>query len=210
MSFPMLETGCWRRIEVHEPWWDFELGVWTALERLGYELVPAGQSAGAPDARIMAADRLEQLSAEATGPIVLIGEPGSRGEDDPRVIGIVRPRASLADLYPLLQSALEEHPRAVPRIPTSLLARSFRGDVDAPGAILCLSEKGCLLQSVSSLSGAGPLHVQFRLPNGWPVYTRAEPRHEAGNHSGLAFVRLPEFSREAITEFVMESLTQGL
>jgi hypothetical protein len=195
---------------VHEPWWDFELGVWTALERLGYELVPAGRTTEALDARIMAADRLEHLSTEATGPIILLGEPGSRDEDDPRVIGVVRPRASLADLYPLLQSALEEHPRAAPRIPTSLLARSFRGDVDAPGAILSLSEAGCLLRSVSSLSGAGPLHVQFRLPNGWPVYTRAETRHETGNQSGLAFVRLPEFSREAITEFVTTSLTQGL
>jgi len=206
----MSKPGRSRRIEVHEPWWELALGVWTALERLGYELVPAGRSAEAPDAHIVAADRLSQLSTEATGPIILIGEPQCQGADDPRVIGVVRPRAELLDLYPLLQSALEEHPRATPRIPTSLLARCFREDVDTPGAILSLSEKGCLLRSVSGLPGGGSLHLQFSLPDGWPVYTRAEPRHEAGNESGLAFQALPEFSRAAINEFVMSSLTQGL
>jgi hypothetical protein len=199
-----------RQIELHVPWWNFAPGVWTALERLGYELVHARARVEAPDACIVAADRLSQLSTEATVPIILIGEPRSQGGDDPRVIGVVRRPAELLDLYALLQCALEAHPRAVPRIPTSLPARSLRGGVDTPGAILSLSEKGCLLRSASSLPGGGSLHLQFTLPDLGVIFTRAEPRHEAGNESGLAFERLPEAPRAAIAEFVTRSLTQDL
>jgi hypothetical protein len=205
----MSKPGYWRRIEVHVPWWSFAPGVWTALERLGYELVPARGRTEAPDASIVAAGRLSQLTTEATVPIILIGEPQSQGEDDPRVIGVVGPPAELLDLYPLLQSALEEHPRAVPRIPTSLPARSLREGVDTPGAILSLSEKGCFLRSASSLPGFGSLHLQFTLPDLGLIHTRAEPRLEAENEFGLAFEGLPEPSRGAIAEFVTRSLTQG-
>jgi hypothetical protein len=126
------------------------------------------------------------------------------------VIGVVRPPVELLDLYPLLQGALEANPRAVPRIATALPARSLREGVDTPGAILSLSEKGCLLRSASRLPGFGPLHLQFMLPDEGPIYTRAEPRHETGNESGLAFERLPETSRAAIAAFVTRSLTQAL
>jgi hypothetical protein len=205
----MSKPGHSRQIKVHVPWWEFAPGVWMALERLGYELVPTRRSAEAPDAHVVAAGRLSRLSTRATVPIILIGEPQSQGGDDPRVIGVVKPPAELLDLYPLLQSALEEHPRAVPRIPTSLPARSLRKGVDTPGAILSLSEKGCLLRSASSLPGAGTLHLQFTLPDGGPIYTWAEPRHQAGNESGLAFERLPEASRTTIAEFVTSSLIHG-
>lgn len=204
----MTEPGFWRRIEVRVPSRDFAAGVRTALGRLGYELVPARGSVQPPDARIVAASRLGRLSAEATAPIILFGGPRSRGRDDPRVIGVVTPPAALLDLYPLLQSALETNPRAVPRIPTSLPARSLREGVDTPGAILSLSEKGCLLRSAMSLPGGGSLHLQFALPDLGVIFTRAEPRHEAGNESGLAFERLPEASRTAIAEFVTRSLTR--
>ncbi len=209
MYSSMSNPGYWRRIEVRMPWWDFAPGVWTALERLGYELVSERRSAEAPDARIVAAGRLSRLSTEATGPIILIGGPRSRHADDPRVIGILRRPAELLDLYSLLQSALEEHPRAVLRIPTSLPARSLREGVDTPGAILSLSEKGCLLRSASNLPGFGSVHLQFTLPDPGVIFTRADPRHEAGNDSGLAFEGLPAASRAAIAEFVTRSLTQG-
>jgi hypothetical protein len=198
-----------RRIEVRVPSLDFSPGVEKALERLGYELVPARGKTNAADARIVEAGQLNRLSAEATAPIILIGGPRDDGADDPRVVGTVRPPAGLLDLYSLLQEALEAHPRAVPRIPTALSARSLREGVDTPGAILSLSEKGCLLRSASRLPGYGSLHLQFMLPAGGPIYTRAEPRREAGNESGLAFHRLPETSRAAIAEFVMRSLVAG-
>jgi hypothetical protein len=188
---------------------DLSPGVERALERLGYELVHAGRNSVEPDARIVEAGQLNRLKAETAAPIILIGGPRDDGADDSRVVGVVRPPAGLLDLYSLLQVALEEHPREVPRIPTALPARSLRDGVDTAGAILCLSEKGCLLRSASRLPGYGPLHLQFMLPEGGPIYTRAEPRREAGNESGLAFQRLPEVSRAAIAEFVMRSLSAG-
>jgi len=198
-----------RRIEVRVPSRDFAPGVQRALERLGYELVPARGRAEAPDARIVESGRLNRLSAEATEPVILIGGPRSYAADDPRVVGVVRRPADLLDLYALLQAALEEHPREAPRIPTALPARSLREGVDTPGAILSLSEKGCLLRSVSPLPGTGALHLQFMLPDEGPIYTRANPCHQSGNESGLAFERLPEASRAAIAGFVARSLSGG-
>lgn len=206
----MVESGYSRRIEVRVPSRDFSAGVWTALERLGYELVPARGRAGAPDARFVAAGRLSRLNPEATAPVILFGGRRSRDAEDPRVIGIVARPAELLDLYPLLQAALEPHPRAAPRITTSLPARSLRDGIDTPGAILSLSERGCLLRSASSLPGDGSLHLQFTLPERGLIYTRAEPRHEAGKESGLEFESLPEASRAAISEFVTKSLTRSL
>jgi hypothetical protein len=210
MHSGMSKSRYWRRIEVRVPSRDFSPGVQRALERLEYELVPARGRDKAPDARIVAAGRLSRLGATATAPIILIGGPRSHGADDPRVIGVVRAPAGLLDLYPLLQDALEAHPRAVPRISTALPARSLREGADTPGAIFSLSEKGCLLRSAANLPGFGSLHLQFALPDRGPIFTRAEPRHQAGNESGLAFQRLPEASRAAIAEFVTRSLTQGL
>jgi hypothetical protein len=197
-----------RRVEVRVGPNAFAPGVQLALERLGYKLVPArSSSAEAPDALIVAAEDVSQLEAEATAPIILIGALRSRDQDDPRVIGAVRYPAELLGLYSLLQRALEAHPRAVPRIDTALPARSLSGGVDTPGAILSLSEKGCLLRSTERLSGHDPLHLQFALPGGRAIYTRAKPCYLAGKESGMVFEKLPEASRVAITEFVTSSLS---
>jgi hypothetical protein len=199
-----------RRIEVRAPSRDFSAGVQTALARLGYELVSARGRAEAPDARILAAGRLSRLRADATSPIVLIGGPRSWGGDDPRVIGVVRRPVGLVDLYRALQEALEVHPRAVPRVPVLLAARSLREGTGTPGAILSLSERGCYLRSVSSPPGDGTLRLQFRLPRERLIETRAQPRNRAGNETGLAFEGLPEASRAAIAGFVTRSLTRDL
>jgi len=140
-----------RKIEVHVPWWNFAPGVWTALERLGYELVPARLGVEAPDAHIVAANRLSRPSTEATVPIILIGEPESQGEDDPRLIGVVRSRPELPDLYELLQIALEEHPRADPRQPLFPVDDNYScrcGEVPKDGAF------GALLPEVTFTSGS--------------------------------------------------------
>ncbi len=204
----MGKRGYSRRIEVCVPSRNFADGVWTALERLGYELMPAQARAQAPNVRIVVGGRLGRLSADATEPVILFGGWQSRDRDDPRVVGIVRPPARLLDLYVLLQNAVETHPRAVPRIPASLPARSLRGGTESPGAILSLSERGCLLRSVESLPGDGSLRLQFALPGGGLIYTWANPCHQSGRETGLAFEGLAEYSRMAISEFVTSSLTQ--
>lgn len=205
----MKKRGGSRRIEVRVPSRDFADGVWTALEELGYELVPAHASVQTPDMRFVASGHLSRLSADATEPVILFG--GGRGldRDDPRVAGFVRPPAGLLQLYFVLQYTLEVHSRAAPRIPASLPARSHRGGAVIPGAILSLSERGCLLRSTESLPGEGSLRLQFALPDEGLVYTKARPCYQAGNEIGLAFENLAENSRSAISEFVTRSLTDG-
>ena len=205
----MSKSGHSRRIEVRVPSRVLSAGTRTALERLGYQLVPASPRGAAPDARIVAAGRLSRLRAEASEPVILVGGSRSREVDDPRVVGVVQRPIGILELYQLLQVALEAHPREVPRAPVSLAARTLRDGVDAPGAILSLSEKGCLLRSPARLSGVGTLRLQFMLPNEGLIYTRADLRHEAGEESGLAFDGLPETSRAAIADFVMATLTVG-
>jgi hypothetical protein len=203
----MPQPGFSRRIEVRVPSRDFSVDVQQALERLGYEFVSASSRAAAPDARIVASGRLRRLPARASEPVILFGGSGSRDLDDPRVVGVVRPPATIRELYPLLQIALEAHPRAAARVPAVLAARSFRHGIDAPGAIVTLSEGGCLLRSAAGLPGSGALQLQFTLPNGGMVHTRAEPRYQVGKESGLEFEGLPEVSRGAIEDFVMASLS---
>lgn len=213
VRIPPMDTGMAkrsysRRIEVRVPSRDFADGVWTALEQLGYELVPVSARAGAPDLRIVASGRLGRLSADATD-VIVFGGSRSRYRDNPRVVGIVRPPARLLDLYVLLQDALETHPRAAPRIPTSLPARSLRGGADSAGAIVSLSERGCRVRIAESLPGDGSLRLQFALPSGGLINTWAEQRYKAGNEIGLAFENLSENFRSAISEFVTQSLNQG-
>ncbi len=206
----MAKRGYTRRIEVRVPTRDFADGVWTALERLNYELLPVGARAGTPDARIVTGGRLRWLSTDATEPVILFGGWRGRDRDDPRVVGIVRPPARLLDLYTLVQDALETHPRATPRIPTALSARSHRGGAYIPGAIISLSERGCRLRSIENLPGDGRLRLQFALPGGGLIHTWAEPRYRAGNETCLAFESLSENFRSAISEFVTQSLSHGL
>ena len=205
----MAKRGYTRRIEVRVPTRDFANGVWTALQRLSYELLPV-YAARVPDARLMTGGRLGRLSADATEPVILFGGWRGHDRDDPRVIGIVRPPARLPDIYGLLQGALETHPRAAPRIPTALSARSHRGGAYVPGAIISLSEGGCRLRSTESLSGDESLKLQFALPGSGLIYTWAKPRNWAGKETGLAFESLSENFRSAISEFVTQSLTHGL
>jgi hypothetical protein len=203
----MAEPGYSRRIDKRVPSRDFAEGVETALGRLGYEIVPTRGGGEPPDVRFVAAGRLSRLSQAASEPIVLFGGPRSRHAEDPRVIGSVRRPAKLLELFSLLQAALEEFPRAVPRIRASLAARSLRDGVDVPGAIVSLSEKGCRLRSSVRLPGDGPLKLQFALPNRGLIDTRAEPRNLAGRELGLVFDGLPDASRLAIADYVTNSLT---
>jgi hypothetical protein len=203
----MATSGYNRRIEVRVPSRDFLDGVEMALDRLGYELLRASNRGEAPDARFVAAGRLSRLPTEAIEPVVLFGGLRSKDAEDPRVIGIVERPAGLDELYRLLQIGLEETPRAVPRITASIPARSIREGIDAPGAIMSLSEKGCLLRSTVKLPGEGALKLQFTLPGRGLIDTWAEPRSDAGRELGLVFDDLPDATRFAIADYVTTSLT---
>jgi hypothetical protein len=205
----MATSGYYRRIEVRVPSRDFSDGVEIALDRLGYEMLRVSNRGEAPDARFVAAGRLSRLPAEAIEPVVLFGGLRSKDAEDPRVIGIVERPAGLDELYRLLQSGLEETPRAVPRITASIAARSIREGIDAPGAIMSLSEKGCLLRSTVKLPGEGALKLQFNLPGRGLIDTWAEPCSDAGRELGLVFDDLPDAARFAIADYVTTSLVSA-
>ncbi len=201
----MAERSFSRRVEVRVPSRDFANGVRTALERLGYDLIPVSVGAPAPDVRIVAGSRLRRLPEALSEPVILIG--GNPYHDDPRVVGILQRPARLLDLYILLQEAVEPSPRSVPRISTALPARGVRGGTDRSGSIVSLSERGCCLRTTEALPGDGNLQLEFTLPSGGLVNTSASPRYRTHNNTGLMFDRLPEISRSAISEFINHSLT---
>jgi len=204
----MAKSSFSRRVEVRVPSRDFAAGVRTALGRLGYELVPVRPGAPSPDIRIVAGSRLRRLPETLREPIILLG--GNPYHDDDRVVGILRRPARLLDLYSLLQSALEAHPRSVPRIETTLPARGVRDGADSPGAIVSLSERGCCLRMDDALAGEGNLQLEFALPGRGVINTWAHPRYRVENRTGLLFEQLPESSRFAISEFVNHSLTAAV
>ena len=94
--------------------------------------------------------------------IVLTGRNGVTGTD-PRIIGAVRRPAGLHDLYRLIQEALEETPRATPRIPTHLPARCRRNGQEWKASVLSLSENGCLLRTAQPVPLGTQVEIEFPL-----------------------------------------------
>ena len=123
-----------------------------ALERLGYRLAAIGRGGEteAPDARIAAERELRRIPREDRAPLILLeGRFPKRAQRrrDPRLVATLRKPANLVDLYRALQLALEENPRRAPRAAITLPARCVSGEHDWPGAIVSLSEGGCLVRS---------------------------------------------------------------
>jgi hypothetical protein len=125
---------------------------------------------------------------------------------DPRVVGEVARPADLAEIYPLIQKALEDNPRRAPRAPAQLPARCTRADRRWMGAILSLSSNGCLFRTNSEMSPGLDFNLLFPLPRGRMVSTRARVRRRDGNQLGMEFTSPPELSSQAIAEFVSERL----
>lgn len=190
-------------VELREERGDLEAGVRTGLARLGYRVITPRESAkNPPDVRVLGARRLARLPQDST-PIVLLGvAPDS---DDPRIVDCVSRPADLVGLYRALQRALEEHPREFPRVPTTLSARCAQGDQIWPGAILSISENGCLLRSPRAPSSDGA-KLTFALPERGLIETTAEARDRRGTDTGLFFPDIRERDRTAIADYVAEVL----
>ena len=89
-----------------------------ALQGLGYHVVPVAtrgrfeDASWRPDLRLVDERHLERLPREADGvPIVCLSERPEREPADPRIVGFAPRPGELSALYPLLQRALEPHPR---------------------------------------------------------------------------------------------------
>jgi hypothetical protein len=199
-------------VAVHAPDRAFAPGVQTALMRLGYNLISARTAHRQrddgllrPQLRIVDERQLSELPARRDDlpQILLIGSRGSTTtEPDEPSLGRVRRRARLADLYQLLQNALEPQPRSVPRVTDALPARATRGLESWSGAIRSISEKGCLLQSTSPFHEESRVEICFPLARQGLVQIPAQPSYREGVRTGLVFDPLPDETRIALARYV--------
>lgn len=186
-----------------------------ALVGLGYRVIVAatrgrfGDDEWKPDLRIVDDRHFGKLPAEnylPRTPVIVLGGSRSRQWRDGRVVGEVPRPAALCDLYPLVQEALEETPRRAARAPTELPARCAQADQRWMGAIVWLSEGGCLFRTSADLTPDTDFNLLFPLPRGRMVHTRARVKNRVDDQVGIAFHDPPESSRRAISDFVAERL----
>ena len=173
------------------------------FESLGSEIVRRG-----PELRIVDERNLVDIPEDkgAQVPVlVLTGRHGVTGAD-PRIVGAVRRPAGLHELYRLIQQVLEETPRTTPRVPTHIVARCQRRDVEWKVAILALSENGCLLRSPEPLLLGTRIDLHFELPHAGPLELAAETAYQLVPDTGVIFHATSPDDRAAIGQFVNEAL----
>jgi hypothetical protein len=160
------------------------------------------------DAHLVCPRELRRLPVDTCAPVILLAgrRPPRPRPGEPSVVETLRRPASLVELYRALQFALEANPRRVPRAPITLPARCASGEHDFPGAIVSLSEGGCLVRSARPLGTRRRLRLFFPLPETGLVEVSARPIYHAPGHLGLAFLDLADATRRAIAECVDQVL----
>ena len=141
-------------------------------------------------------------------PVLLItGKKGARDTvGDGRVLGAIHRPAGLHELFQVFQQVFESRPRNSLRVPTHLPARLRSGDREWRGAVLSLSENGCLLRSHEPLHLGSDVSISFQLPNSLEIETRAASTYQLLPDTGLVFCRTEPSSRDAIRAFVEAAL----
>lgn len=186
------------------------------LPKIGYEIVPVEQYAQRacrpPDVQVAEEERLTEIyettAASSIPTIVLTGWRGAPVVDGRIVVGAVRAPAGLHELYRVLQAALEELPRAVPRAPTRLRARCRRDTMEWDARVLSLSENGCLIKSSVVPPLGAVLDLCFELPHAGLIQTQASASYQVMPRLGLVFhATRPEY-RRAIATFVTHELAR--
>jgi hypothetical protein len=189
------------------------------LAKMGFWIVQADEVADLPpswakrrpELRIVDERRLGEVpedleeDGEPVPMIVLAGRQGVTGTD-PRIIGAVRRPAGLHDLYRLIQEALEDQPRATPRVPTHLPARCRRDGREWRASVLSLSENGCLLRLPEPILLGTHIEIEIPLPRAGLIVTDAEVAYQLLPDFGLVFCSTPAQHRESIAAFVHEAL----
>jgi hypothetical protein len=188
----------------------FAPNVRKAMERLGYNLVEvdAHDTARTPDLRIADDRHPESLPCSTLDPrtpiVLLTGASGSI--HDPRVVGRVRRPAGLADLYRVVQQAVETHPRSAPRVDTKLSARIVRRDQGWPGVVMTLSERGCMAHTTEAMVQGDRVHLHFTLPEFGLIDICARVVWSRGQCAGLVFTDADHRLRSAIDHYVGDRL----
>ncbi|MEM9174964.1 MAG: PilZ domain-containing protein [Myxococcota bacterium] len=180
-----------------------------ALRALGYVLID-DDATEQEDERARAGvwlvdeDRLESLPNDPDEDlrVLAIVSPAHTRPVDPRVFAQTARPGRLGSVYGMIQRALESTPRRCPRVPTRLSARCIRADRRSIGAVLSLSEGGCLLRTGEALRKGAKLDLQFALPDYGLVSTRAECRYVRRGDAGLAFEEANPDVRHTIAHYV--------
>jgi hypothetical protein len=175
------------------------------LWKLGYALVPA-EEAEAPALRVVRDDRLAEIPAPQAEPIILLTQGRGRKARDPRVLGSVKRPAGLHELYRLIQAALEEQPRSVPRAPCSLNARGTREDAHWDLVVQSLSESGCLVTGSELPTIDTALELEIEMPWGVRIATPAVAAYEQGGSLGLVFHGVTLGTRNKLAKGVLQLL----
>ncbi|MFK7896171.1 MAG: PilZ domain-containing protein [Myxococcota bacterium] len=199
-----------------------------ALQNLGYTLLDLDldheAAKSGEDARLWLVDenRLSEVPDLERRPeiqIALLSDPADCDERlprDTRVFARVPKPGRLTPVYEMLQTALEGTPRRLPRVETRISARCISDQSRSMGAVLSLSEGGCLLRSQEGFQRGARIELQFALPAFGLVTANAECRYAKGTDLGLAFPEAGQETRSAIAHFVTaqlalaESLASGL
>jgi hypothetical protein len=187
------------------------------LSKLGYAIVTPEEfeacaeftEHGCPDLRIVDERSLGEVPEDGFSEvpiIVLTGRHGATGVD-PRIVGAIRRPAGMHELYRLAQDVLEENPRSTPRIPTHLRARCTRDGKEWTGAVLCLSESGCLLRSTEPQMLGARFLLHFVLPQTGSIAIDAEVTYQLLPDLGMTFHATSPSDRAAISGFIERSLT---
>lgn len=187
------------------------------LGRMGYAIVtPDERSASpalgsrTPELCIVDDRRMAELpdapSFAATPLILLCGSSGRAPVEDRRVVGVIPRPAGLHELFRLFQQSLETVSRGGLRVPTNLRVRIRRAGREWQGALLSLSENGCLVRSPEPMELGAQLELTFELPRVGLIATRAETTYQLLPDTGLVFQSTPAALRRAISSFVEEQL----
>jgi hypothetical protein len=190
----------------------FAGGTIPILAKLGYQIYLADDldaEHDEPDLRLVDERRLGEVPEPEMGSaapiLILSGQRGVTGAHQ-RVVGSVRRPAGLHDLYRVLQQVFEEHPRTTPRVPVHIRARCRRDGREWDGALISLSENGCLLRSSEELPLGAVIDLAFELPRCGSIELRGESSYQLLPDVGLVFSSLAPGPRDLLRRYVSESL----
>ena len=175
------------------------------LWKLGYAVLPAEELCE-PELRIVREDRLAEVAKLPPLPLILITDRRQPESGDARVTGTVRRPAGVPPLYRLMQSALEDHPRAVPRVASALKARASNDVYTYDLEVRSLSENGCLLAGpkLPALDTTWELHIEF--PWGEKIDVTAIVSYEQAGNVGALFQSMTLATRERVAKLVARLL----
>jgi len=209
-------TQLQRRIASYVPPQAYAPRVRAALEGLGYQIIPVAtrghfeDDSWEPDLRIVDERHIDRIPAEdylpRTPVVLLTGEARETAWRDRRVVGSVIRPAMLKDLYPILQRALEDTPRVAARVPAELPGRCTQSDRRWMGAVVSLSENGCLFRTGESVATDQQLNLLFPLPMGQMITARVRAVGQQGQSVGMVFDNIAPRARESVARYVEERL----